>query len=53
MTNKKNDKVDGLKGKVTIVDGKRKIVFSYKGQYGLGYDGCGSHSHGFARPTSL
>lgn len=41
----RNDRVDGLKGKVKVVDGKKKIIFQYDGKYSQGYDGCGSHTH--------
>ena len=41
----RNDRVDGLKGKVKVIDGKKKITFQYDGKYGQGYDGCGSHTH--------
>lgn len=41
----RNDKVDGLKAKVTIKEGKKKISLSYDGKYGQGYDGCGTHTH--------
>lgn len=41
---KRNDRVDGLKGKVTF-DGTKKISLEYAGKYGQGYDGCGTHTH--------
>lgn len=41
----RNDRVDGLKGKVEIVDGKKTCVFKYVGKYKQGYDGCGAHTH--------
>lgn len=43
---KRNDRVDGLKAKVSVSkDGKKKTVLSYVGKYGQGYDGCGTHTH--------
>ena len=42
----RNDRVDGLKGKVKVKNGERKVVFQYDGKYGQGYDGCGTHTHG-------
>lgn len=41
----RNDRVDGLKGKVKVKNGERKVVFQYDGKYGQGYDGCGTHTH--------
>jgi hypothetical protein len=42
----KNDRVDGLKAKVSLTaDGKKKTSVSYTGKYGQGYDGCGTHTH--------
>jgi hypothetical protein len=42
----RNDKVEGLKGKVTIDSkGRKKIVMTHEGKFGQGYDGCGTHTH--------
>jgi len=42
----RNDRVDGLKTKVTIgKTGKVKRVLKFNGKYGQGYDGCGVHTH--------
>ena len=41
----RNDRVDGLKAKVAIKNGKKKVVLTYAGKYGQGYDGCGTHTH--------
>ena len=41
----RNDRVDGLKGRVEFVDGKKKCTFQYDGKYKMGYDGCGAHTH--------
>ena len=41
----KNDRVSGLKAKVTCKSGSKKTVLTYAGKYGQGYDGCGTHTH--------
>lgn len=41
----RNDRVDGLKGKVSIQRDRKKITFGYDGKYSQGYDGCGTHTH--------
>lgn len=41
----RNDRVDGLKGKVVVEKEKKKVTFIYDGKYGQGYDGCGTHTH--------
>lgn len=43
----RNDRVDGLKGRVQMRNGKKEITFSYDGKYGQGYDGCGTHTHDY------
>ena len=43
----RNDRVNGLRGKVKVVNGKKKCAFQYDGKYSQGYDGCGSHTHDF------
>lgn len=46
MNEMRNDRVDGLKAKVTITaEGKKNTTLSYAGKYGQGYDGCGTHTH--------
>lgn len=44
-TNYGNDKVDGLKAKVSFENKQKKVKMCYKGKYGKGYDGCGTHTH--------
>ncbi len=41
----RNDRVDGLKAKVSTTGKNKKIKLSYAGKYGQGYDGCGTHTH--------
>ncbi len=41
----RNDRVTGLKAKVSVSNGTKKVVLSYTGKYGQGYDGCGTHTH--------
>ena len=42
----RNDRVNGLKGKVLVdKNGNKKVVMSYDGKYGQGYDVCGTHTH--------
>ena len=42
----RNDRVDGLKAKVSNTTRKnKKVKLSYTGKYGQGYDGCGTHTH--------
>lgn len=41
----RNDRVAGLKATIISDGEKKKVTLTYKGRYGLGYDGCGSHSH--------
>lgn len=42
-----NDKVTGLRAKISVADNEKKVFFSFKGKHSLGYDGCGTHTHGF------
>lgn len=41
----RNDRVDGLKAKVSFMGNHKKATISYTGKYGQGYDGCGTHTH--------
>lgn len=41
----RNDKIAGLRTQI-VIDGKTpKITVKYSGRYGIGYDGCGTHTH--------
>lgn len=42
-----NDRINGLKGKISIKEGKKTVKFIYDGRFGQGYDGCGTHTHQF------
>lgn len=37
--------LDGLKTVVMVQGNDVKIKLSYEGKFGLGYDGCGTHTH--------
>ena len=39
------EELDSLKTKVTIQGNEIAIKISYEGKFGLGYDGCGTHTH--------
>ena len=41
----RNDRVDGLKAKISTTKKEKKVKLSYTGKYGQGYDGCGTHTH--------
>ncbi|EDN66487.1 hypothetical protein BGP_1364 [Beggiatoa sp. PS] len=43
---KRNDKVAGLKTHLVLNSrGKKEVKVTYNGRFGLGYDGCGTHTH--------
>lgn len=41
----RNDRVDGLRGKIYFKGKQKKVVLKFSGKYGQGYDGCGTHTH--------
>lgn len=45
----RNDLIKDLKVKVRLMNNEtskgKKVSFAYDGKYGMGYDGCGSHTH--------
>lgn len=54
----RNDLIEGLRVKVKLSqpkdsgqtaeeEQKKDVSFRYEGQYGLGYDGCGAHTHSY------
>lgn len=43
-----HDKVAGLRAKISVTDNRRKLAFSFNDKHSLGYDGCGTHTHGFS-----
>ncbi len=40
-----NEKVKDVKAVVTCKKGKTDLELRYEGDLGLGYDGCGTHTH--------
>ena len=42
---KRNDRVAGLQATIDSKGKYKRVTLTYKGRYGLGYDGCGSHTH--------
>ena len=40
-----NDKVKGLKAKVKVTKGAKRIVVKFADKHSKGYDGCGTHTH--------
>ena len=41
----RNDKIAGLLTQVKLNGKSVKVKVAYSGRYGLGYDGCGTHTH--------
>jgi hypothetical protein len=41
----RNDKIAGLLTQVRLKGKSVKVKVAYSGRYGLGYDGCGTHTH--------